>query len=152
MDSVLKSKKSLEEKRVELQNKAKLLKEQERRSNEKMMKEIGRIALSAQIEHLDKDVLLGAFLEIADKYKDNTAQKELWKQKSLQFYNNKKNINSGQPLVITFKNLPSIDVKETLKVNKFKWNSFRGEYYGYGDVELMKKLLNNIQCKIEVRE
>lgn len=128
--------------------KAKRLKEIEMRSINKQLLEIGRLAMAAKIDKLDKESLLGAFLEIAEKSQSGSASLDLWKKKS-QALKTQTSDRVGQALVISFETSPPIEIKAVLKEHKFKWNDFRGEYYGFGDKTKISNLLKSCKCAIE---
>jgi hypothetical protein len=146
MVDVLKKKKTIEERRLELKEKEKALMERERIYSKKLMVEIGKIAIKSNISHLDKDHLFGAFLDISEKAKNpkNLAQ---WKEISSKANEEEE---KGKQIIISFKTSPTSEVKALLKNNKFKWNTFRGEYYGFGDKGTIENLFKNHECKIEV--
>lgn len=138
-----------------LNKKLERLKEQEKKllEKEKLMKknryaEIGKLAYKAKIGSLNENLLLGAFLEISHKMKTDSHQKS-WEKLAEDFQNDLTS-NSNTPLTISFKTHPDKEIQEQLKGLKFRWNSFRGEYYGYGNHDELKELLKNCSCKIEV--
>lgn len=146
MAEVIRKKLSLAEKKDILRKKEKLLSAREKLSTQNQMINIGKLASKAKINHLDDHTLFGAFLEIS-KHLSDDSKLTAWKMHS---ENKNKEKESGKPLTISFKLTPDKEVKDLLKLNKFKWNSFRREYYGFGDKAELSKLFKNIECKIEV--
>ncbi len=140
---------SLEEKRSLLKRKEKILAEKERKMSERQLINIGKLASKAQINHLDDQALLGAFLEIAS-HLTNNSKLQSWEEQAKKHLNSKSEI--GDPLAIKFKEQPNKDIVNLLKNAKFKWNRFRREYYGRGNRSEMAKILKNVDCKIEVVE
>lgn len=146
MVAVSKKLKILEDKKNKIRDQAKALKERERLSFRKQQLEIGRLAMKAKISDLDNDSLFGAFLEISEKAKDEENQMK-WKKICTTYQET--NEKNGQALTIYFKSPPSAEVKDRLKKLKFRWNSFRGEYYGFGDKKVISDQFKSPECKIE---
>lgn len=96
---------------------------------------------------MDREILLGAFLDIASQSSEKS-KIEYWKNLAENFKKEQKNERSA--LIIVFQKPPSEDIKEALKNMKFRWNKFRGEYYGYGDKKILSDLLKNAQAKIDI--
>jgi Conjugal transfer protein TraD len=137
-----KQKATLEEKKLavrQLENKLKLKRKKERT---KKLTEIGSLAENAGISHLDGNVLLGAFLEVAENMNDPKKQ-ALWKSKKL-------TSNDIQPVVINFKNLPPAELITKMKKIKINWNPIRKEYSGKADVSLLKELLKGAEHTIHI--
>ena len=145
---LMKQKKALEDKKNKLRDKEKFIKEREKRTSQKQMLEVGRLAAKAKIAKIELDSLFGAFLEIAENL-SNAEKLAQWKEKSS--IENSKNM-SGNRITISFKQTPENSVKEQLKKLNFKWNRFRGEYYGIGDKSALSVILKNTEHKIEVIE
>lgn len=106
--------------------------------------ELGKLVEKANINHLTSNELFGAFLEIKENC-NSEEKKEFWTKKAL-----KENAKTDCPLIITFMSDPTQQTKDLLKQLKFKWNSFRKEWYGHGDLEKLKTLLKNTSAKIEI--
>lgn len=135
----------LKQKLEKLKQKERTIIEREKQAQKKNLLELGRLVAKAKISNLDTAALLGAFLEISERSNDND-NLLAWREKS-------KITNSEQDtcsLAITFKSPVSLEIKEKLKQVKFRWNSFRGEYYGRGNITLLRELLEDIDHKIEV--
>jgi len=146
-DNLKTQKKSIEERKRDLEQKKKNLMNKERASSQKRMLEIGRFALKAKINNLDDSLLFGAFIEIANN--SNNVEFIAKCRENLQQINTE---NSGSRITISFKQPPSREIKDHLKSIDFKWNKFRGEYYGFGDKSSLSKIIGKIDCKIEVIE
>ncbi len=140
-----KMKESLSVKKQKLKEKEQIIKAQEKRSRQKRLSELGGLAYKAEIDKLDENILLGAFLEIAERSSDQKSIKT-WLEKSKQIAMNKQ----SNRLLISFKNPPSFEIKDKLKQLNFRWNSFRGEYYGYGEENMIAEILNGLDFTIEV--
>jgi len=141
-------KKKLERKKKKLRIAEQIIKERERRSEIRRHSEIGRLAQKAKIDMMDHSILLGAFLEIAEKSLDPNFL-ETWKKKAVAFQQ-KTEESDQEPLAISFQTEPSKRIRDILKGNKFRWNSFRGEYYGLGKKAELETLLSETEVRIEV--
>ena len=130
--------------------KEKLLNEKEKRKRAKRLTEIMQLAFQSNITSLDNDTLLGAFLEISNEV-NNPTKTEVWKEAALKFYEAQKN-NDKQALIVAFKSDPPKKTKELMREMNFKWNSFRTEFYGFGNKEKIEKLIEHSDAKIEVRQ
>ncbi|CUI18067.1 Putative conjugative transfer protein TraD (plasmid) [Candidatus Protochlamydia naegleriophila] len=145
MDKFEEKKKRIDE-RIEknlLKKKLLLAKEKKRRAIK--FSDIGRIAFKANIDFLDEDILLGAFLEIAMNSNESNFSK--WKTLASEFSSSK---SSNQIYSINFLEEPESSIKQKLKENKFSWNRFRKEYYGKGDKIGIEKMLQG--CKFTLEE
>lgn len=136
-------KKRLAQKKQSIQMQEKLLKEQEKKKRAARFAEIGRLANAANIDHFDQTTLLGAFIELAEKLQNDSA-KEKYTKNGHDFLKQQKEKDSI-PMFITFKSTPNKEIKEKLKTLKFKWNSFRGEFYGYGNKKDIETLLTGYE-------
>lgn len=148
MTAIVKEKERLNKKLECLKEQEKKLLEKEKMIQRNRYIEIGKLAYKAKIGSLDEKLLLGAFLEISQKMKTDSHQKS-WEKLAEDFQKNLTS-DSNTPLTISFEKHPEKEIQEQLKGLKFRWNSFRGEYYGYGDHDELRKLLKNCSCTIEV--
>lgn len=137
----------LQQKKNSLVLQEKKIIDDEKKKRVKQFAEIGKLAFDADIDRLDRKLLLGAFLEISSLL-TNTERTNQWYVLANNFESEKENL--GQALIIAFDDLPSEAVRSKLKDLKFKWNKFRGEYYGYGDKKIVSSLLESCKCKIEI--
>lgn len=143
-------KEKLEKKKKQLLLKEKLIKEKERQVRARRLVEIGKLAGKAEIDHLDEQVILGAFLEIAENLKEKR-NLENWKQKAKAFLENAEE-SIQEPLIISFASNPAPEVKFLLRELNFKWNNFRKEFYGYGDRKSIEKALAGTEYMIDLAE
>ena len=114
---------------------------------------LGQLFVKTKTSHLDHEVLFGALLEIAERAQNEHALNS-WRVKFEEYAEiNKKSYvtANGSRMTISFKSQTSLapEIKEKLKEMKFKWNEFRGEYYGFGDREALRNLLAGHECNIE---
>jgi len=132
-------------KRVEFQEK--VLKDKERKLQIRKLIAIGRIAQKAGIDKLDEMTLTGAFLEIGEKAKDQNTRKA-WSEKGAKFVAADQ-IENAQALIVSFATDPSAEMKTLLKTLRFRWNTFRREWHGYGKIDDLKKAVGQEQGKVE---
>jgi hypothetical protein len=125
----------------------KMLVAQEKRKRASKFSDIGKIAYNANIDQLQDDELLGAFLEIAKNI--SNAKLVEWKEQANEFKNHRSKL-MDQVFCISFLEEPTIEVKKQLKENKFTWNRFRKEYYGKGNQSEINEILENSKVKIEI--
>lgn len=150
LNDIEEKKKKLAEKKQSIQIKEKLLNEKEKQRRAKQFAEIGKIAYQANIDKIEKETLLGAFLEISKKNHDKETIAH-WKKSACEFLK-KQESDETTPMTIIFTTDPSKEVKEKLKEIKFKWNSFRREFYGYGNKKSVESLLSGSEFRIEFPE
>lgn len=136
--------KTVDEKLSELKEKEKQLIAKEKSSYQKRLLDIGRLAAKANIDSLDSNILLGAFLEIASRMNDKECVSTWIKNSS-----NKEQEKKGNRFAVSFKEQPSNEVKELLKSLGFRWNSFRGEYFGIASAESLEEISKKAKCKID---
>lgn len=141
-------KEKLAQKFAKLEMKEKLIKEKERKLRTKRLIELGSIITSAGLDDLEKEILLGAFLEIKNlSGKDGKIND--WREKGKGFLKTDEELNP-QPLIISFASELPGEIKTALKKKKFKWNQFRREWYGYGKKEELEKSLSGLNANVEV--
>ncbi|WP_068468679.1 conjugal transfer protein TraD [Candidatus Protochlamydia phocaeensis] len=126
--------------------KKKLLLAQEKKKRAAKFKDIGMLAYKANIDQLDEQALLGAFLEISKHTNDGKLKQ--WKDLAEEFSKTQSK-HFDQVYSICFLEDPGIEIKQKLKENKFSWNRFRKEYYGKGQKSEIEALLKNSKYKIE---
>ena len=109
---------------------------------------IGEVAFQASIHHLGESTLLGAFLEINDRAKNEETVRR-WASEGEKYleFNNK---NIQQPMIIKFLSSETPESKKIMKENKFRWNTFNGEWQGRGIKSAVEDLLKNHTVSIEV--
>ena len=147
-DSISAELQKIEYKKRKLQIQEKLLKEKEKQKRVRRFSLIGKIASKADIDHLDDETLLGAFLEIASNLPSEEKIEE-WKNNGKSFVSNGKG-SDGTPLSVAFPNDPKPEIKKILKGLGFRWNSFRKEFYGYGRKDEIQQALSGVDFRIEV--
>lgn len=147
-ESIDEAKKRLENEKEKIRLKEKLIRDRERKMRAKRFQEIGRLAHKAEIDLLDSDALLGAFLEIQSR-KANKSDIAGWKEKASAL----KTADDQQgktPMIVALKEEAPTEVKRKLSDLNFKWNSFRKEYYGHGNRGELSEILENIKHELEV--
>jgi hypothetical protein len=124
----------------------KLLLAKEKRKRAAKFSDIGRLAYQANIDQIDEQALLGAFLEIAKNIDEDKINQ--WKANANE-YLKAQSKSSAQVFSISFLEEPSLEIKQKLKENKFSWNRFRKEYYGKGQRSDIENLLKSSKFKLE---
>lgn len=135
--------KELAEKKEKLKFQERQLREKSRKQKTKRMIEVGGIAANFGIDSFDNQTITGAFAEIQER--SQPAVLENWRKKGEAL--SKKSLH---PLLVSFGKEPSDEVKMTLKTLRFKWNSMRREWQGYGIKDEIEKLIQEFQGKVEV--
>ncbi len=134
----------LTQKRAEIDQREKLLREKERNLKIRRFIEVGTIAAKFGIEAFDDETLVGAFAELQERSKQADA-KDRWKQMGTAL-----STNRNSPLIILFGKDPSEAVKASLKGKRFKWNTFRKEWQGFGIKEEIEEMVKDFEGKVEV--
>ena len=147
MKTFEKKKLKIEEDKQRLFLKEKILKDQEKKKRAVRFSEIGRLAYKADIDQLDNDILLGAFLEMSNNI--NEAQTEKWKRNAELFIKAQSESDSI-PLTIKFKTDPEKTILNELSKIKFRWNRFLKIYYGKGNRKEVETLLQ--ECHYQINE
>jgi hypothetical protein len=137
----------IDKEKEKIRLKEKELKEREKKIRAKKFIEIGRLAFRVDIDTLDEDALLGAFIEISEKINDKSIN--AWKKKSEEL-RKKQETSERTPLSVCFKSPPNKEIKDRFKELGFRWNSFRKEFFGHGQHSLLSELVKGLDCKIEV--
>ncbi len=125
------------------------LKEKKNLALQKRLFDLGKLAQKAKLLELDDIVLLGAFYEIAERKGDESAIKSWIEKANAKNKQEESKEKDNTRLSVSFKNPPPKEAKAILKKMKFRWNSFRGEYYGFGNRESLARLLDGTECNIE---
>ena len=142
--SIAENLKKLSEKEAKLTYKKRALLEMARKQETKRLIEIGRIAARFELGTFDDLVLTGAFAEIQEKSRQPTLIDD-WKKKGERLSS-----VSHYPLLISFEKEPNDKLKAELKDRRFKWNSFRKEWQGYGIKDEIEKLTQEFKGSVEV--
>lgn len=124
----------------------KMLLAKEKRKRASKFSDIGRLAYQANIDQIDEQALLGAFLEIARNMNDEKIHQ--WKNIADEFSKTQSK-NSDLVFCISFEEDPNQEIKQKLKEQKFTWNRFRKEYYGKGQRSDIENLLKGCKFKLE---
>jgi hypothetical protein len=141
----------LSEKKQQILQAQKLLirqeREKEKRIRIKKSIEIGKLACKANIDLIDSQALLGAFLELAHRASE-AKNIEKWQQAAKDFLH--KSQFEQQTLCVSFQSEPSSEVKKRIQDLGFRWNKFRKEFYGYGKKIDIENMFKDLPCKIEI--
>lgn len=140
---IISEKEKLAQTRARLEKRQKLVNEKERKIRLKKIIELGELVIKAGLEELDTEVLFGALLEIKElsaikgSIKKWTDRRDAWL-----------NLNHPQRLIVSFEEDSSIEAINILRSKKFKWNSFRQEWYGFGNKDELLTILGKGNAKI----
>ena len=147
-DLLTKEKKSLEEKKEKLKLREQILKEREKKALHKTFVSLGKLVHEAGLSSLDEQTLRGALAELSNSAKDSTKRAQ-WK-KAAELLQSQKDSHEQSQIVIVFQEIPDANTKKMLRDLQFKWNSFRKEFYGYGNPGKIKALTKELKCSVEV--
>lgn len=147
MNDLEKRKEALKLKKSRIEHQEKLLKLKERKNRTRLLIEVGGVASKAGIDHLNTNTLLGAFLEIKEKEKDEGAIKQ-WTKKGAEALDLDKKQN-GEPLIVTFAEEPVKSVKVKLRGVGLRWNRFRREWQGFSKKAQLENLLKGIDYQVQ---
>lgn len=150
MSVLEKKKEALKLKKSRLEHQERLLKLRERKNRTRLLIEVGGVASKAGIDHLNTNTLLGAFLEIKEKEKEEGLIKR-WTKRGAGALDLGKEQN-GEPLVVTFAKEPEKAVKVKLRGVGLRWNRFRREWQGFAKKPQLEKLLKGIEYELQALE
>lgn len=146
-EQIIEKKEKLALKKAVLEKREKLLREKERKIRIRKLIRLGELVSKAGIETFSENTLLGAFLEIKENSQTHSILNK-WETKGSKAFA-AEGQNNPQQLAISFKE-ESPKAKLLLKERQFKRNSFRKEWYGYGNKEELEELLKEYSATIEV--
>ena len=146
MTTLERQKEKLETSKERLKQREKLIKLREQKEKNKGIYQIGRIAKKASLLDMDREALLGAFLEISERSK-NQKDVERWKEQA-QSYSNESSERQMDSVVVSFAGDPSNEAKKLIKDFGLKWNRFRNEWYGYASLDEVKSSLEMFEASV----
>jgi len=147
MNNLEKKKEALKLKKSRIEHQERLLKLKERKNRTRLLIEIGGTAAKAGIDHLNTNILLGAFLEIKEKEKEEGVIKR-WTKKGAEAFDLDKEKN-GEAIILTFESEPAKKVKTEIREAGLRWNRFRKEWQGYTKRANLEKLLKGTEHQIQ---
>jgi hypothetical protein len=142
-----KKKEALKLKKSRLEHQERLLKLKERKNRTRILIEIGGLASKAEIDHLNTNTLLGAFLEIKEKEKEEGMLKR-WTKKGAEAFDLDREKN-GEPLIVTFNQEPEKPIKNEIRQAGLRWNRFRKEWQGFAKRATLEKVLKGTEHQIQ---
>ena len=153
MTSLSHQKERLERQKARLQSQEQKLKTLERKKRTRRLIELGGLIVKAELEELNNNTLLGALLSLKQHITNNETILHEWTEKGAKAFealDQDQSIGTDKiPLVITFKSEPSRELKSQLRDFNFKWNPFRKEWYGYGNLYELKSIIKSANRTIE---
>ena len=147
MNELEKKKEALKLKKSRIEHQERLLKLKERKNRTRILIEIGGVASKAGIDHLNTNTLLGAFLEIKEKEKEEEMIKR-WTKKGAEAFDLDREKN-GEPLILTFNEEPEKKIKTQIRQEDLRWNRFRKEWQGFAKRATLEKLLKGTEHQIQ---
>lgn len=148
--------KTVEEKKIKLEQKKNRLaaeemrlKLKERKARTRHLIELGGLVVKADLHYLPTNTLYGALLSLSEKLdKDNNIRHkwtEVGKQKLQQ------EAKLFTPVIVKFDDIPEKEIPDAVRAHGLKWNKFRSEWYGNVDnIESLKNTLKYVKHSIEI--
>ena len=153
MTSLSHQKERLERQKARLQSQEQKLKTLERKQRTRRLIELGGLIVKADLDALNNNSLLGALLSLKQQMTNNETIIHKWtEQGAIAFEALEQNQSTGTgktPAVITFNSEPQRELKSKLRDLNFKWNPFRKEWYGYGNLHELKSLIKPAHGTVE---
>lgn len=147
---------NLIEKRKQLEQKKNRLKQMEAAFSVQMRKKrtrqliaLGGLVSKAKLEDWNSNSLFGALLSLKEKERDANQMNE-WTHKGGIAFSAEKVSISKSAVTVKFEEIPSDELKLTLKSLGLKWNALRQEWEGYVVLEELRALL--VGQNAEIRE
>lgn len=149
MQNVEKQKLKLEQKKNRLIAEETRLKLKENKMRTRHLIELGGLITKANLDYLPSSTLYGALLSLAHSLNTTPTIKDEWiKLGKAQFEQEKKEKTA---LILTLKQQPSNEIRQSIRNHGLKWNKFRSEWYGQViNVDALKDDLANIDHTIEL--
>jgi hypothetical protein len=149
MTPVSSKKEKLSTIRAKLEKKEKIVQLMERKYRTKKLIALGGLFAKSGLDALETEILLGALLDLKQQSSNNETIKK-WAQLGKNALATNSN---SQRLIVRFtEKLPSEELNNYMKKNRWKWNGFRQEWYLYGKKEDILLLLNEHHAKAEITE
>jgi hypothetical protein len=148
MDQVISAqKKHLEQKKAALLKAETLLKVKERKARLRNLIEIGALVAKAKLDHLPKEALFGALLEIRSKLDQAPDTVFSWQEIGAQNLDFEPKLKV--PIILQLAQKPTPEVKAIIRSFGLKWNQVRSEWYGYCDnLSSLKQQLANVDFSL----
>ena len=142
METVDQLKKKIKVKKARLQRQEILMQIKERKARTRHLIEIGSIASKSKIDHLSKEMLLGAFLSLGEQIDKDSNIVFQWERKGKDLL--QKEAKDKTPVILTFTDMPDLNLRKKVRSHGLKWNALRKEWYGYiADIDLLKEELKD---------
>lgn len=153
MTSLSHQKEKLERQKARLQSQEQKLKILERKKRTRRLIELGGLIVNAELDELNNNTLLGALLSLKQRLSKDEQITHEWTEQGAKAFEasdpNNDSVTETRPLVITFKTEPPRELKSQLRDLNFKWNPFRKEWYGYGNLHELKSLIKSANGTVE---
>ncbi len=153
MTSLSHQKERLERQKARLQSQEQKLKTLERKQRTRRLIELGGLIVKADLDALNNNSLLGALLSLKQQMTNNETIIHKWTEQGAKAFEASDRNEGAEtdtlPLVITFKTEPPRELKSQLRDLNFKWNPFRKEWYGYGNLHELKSIIKPAHGTVE---
>jgi hypothetical protein len=142
--NLIEEKEKIEHTKKKIELKERQLKDKQRKSEVKEYIRLGQIVQKSGISHLSENALLGSLVQIAEESK---SQKNIdrWESAGAELLA----IDPKTPLIISSAEYTDKELRNAIKNLNFKWNSFRNEWYGHGNLTSVQEALKAFKVTIE---
>jgi hypothetical protein len=153
MASLSHQKEKLERQKARLQSQEQKLKTLERKQRTRRLIELGGLMVKAELDELNNNTLLGALLSLKSSIEKNETVIHEWTEQGAKAFEALSQLQTmgadRLPLVLTFSAEPPRELKSNLRDLNFKWNPFRKEWYGYGDLHTLTQRVTPYGGRVE---
>ncbi len=127
-ERINKQKQKLQQSKNKIQLEEARIKERERKIRTRHLIEVGGLVAKANLDFLDTNTLYGALLSLSRDLNEDVSIIDYWtKIGKKQFELESK---EATPIIITFKEQPTKELRDTIREHNLRWNKFRSEWYG----------------------
>ena len=148
--------KTVEEKKIKLEQKKNRLaaeemrlKLKERKARTRHLIELGGLVVKADLHYLPTNTLYGALLSLSEKLDKDNNIRHRWTESGKQKLQQEAKLFT--PVIVKFNDIPEKELRDSIRSHGLKWNKFRSEWYGnVNDIESLKNTLKHVKHSIEI--
>jgi len=130
----------LEQKKARLVMEETRLKIQERKKRTRQLIEVGGLIVKAELDFLSANAIYGGLLEVQKQLSQDKSIISKWEATGKKAFEQEQKL--ATPVILSFPNAPTPDVKAAIRSHNLRWNSFRKEWYGnVKDLDSLKAYL-----------
>ena len=118
----------LEQKKARLVMEETRLKIQERKRRTKKIIEIGGLIVKAELDFLSSNAIYGGLIEMQKQLSEDKSIVSKWESIGKNAFEQEQKLST--PVILSFHEAPTSDVKTTIRSYNLRWNAFRKEWYG----------------------